>query len=131
MISRISKAGVRVSTPGSWYEVGYGGGDSKGVTKARGFDEVFPLKDGEMYQVVSRLDGQGGYELTIDEKLVATAQVTAASPLSLEKKSGGSDFKGNELPLRWAAGHAAVLVGPMDRGVNVCRQIRFWPAVQK
>jgi len=70
--------------------------------------------------------------LTIDGKVVATARVTATPPLSLEGKPGKrGEFKGDDLPLRWAAGYAAMLVGPVDNGVNICREVRFWPAVDK
>jgi hypothetical protein len=140
MISHILNGGVGISTPDAWTEVGYGGGDIKRVKKARGFDDVFPLKDGEVYQVVSKLDGEGGYELTINGKIMATARVAATSPLSLEMKPdmkfpgsgrGTMEFKGYDLPLRWAAGYAAVLLGPLENGENVCREVRFSPAVVK
>ncbi|NDF00254.1 MAG: serine/threonine protein kinase, partial [Verrucomicrobia bacterium] len=140
MISHILKDGVGITTPAFWTEAGYGVGDRKRVQKARGFDEVFPLKESETYQVVSRLDGQGGYDLTINGKVVAIARVAATSPLSLEMKPDGKfpgsgrgtlEFKGDDLPLRWAAGFAAVLLGPLDTGLNVCREVRFLPAVVK
>ncbi len=140
MISHVHKDGVGISTPRLWTEVGYNVGDRKRVQKARGFDEVFPLKDDEVYQVVSRLDGQGGYDLTINGKSMAAARVAATSPLSLEMNPemkfpgsgrGATDFKGDDLPRRWAAGYAAVLLGPLDTGHNLCREVRFLPAVIK
>ncbi len=85
--------------------------------------------------MVSRLDGQGGYELTINGKIVATGRVTTTSPLSLELEpgrrfpgsgAGQSGFTGDGLPLHWEAGYAAVLLGPMEGGEqNVCREVRF------
>lgn len=140
MISHVHKDEVGISTPSSWTEVGYGTGDPKRILKAPGFNEVFPLKDGEAYQVVSRLDGQGGYDLTINGKVIAAARVAATSPLSLEmnpamkfpgSSPGSTGFSGNDLPMRWAAGYAAVLLGPLDTGQNVCREVRFLPAVLK
>ena len=140
MISHVHKDEVGISTPSSWTEVGYGTGDPKRILKAPGFNEVFPLKDGEAYQVVSRLDGQGGYDLTINGKVIAAARVAATSPLSLEMRPdmkfpgsspGSTGFSGNDLPMRWAAGYAAVLLGPLDTGQNVCREVRFLPAVLK
>ena len=142
MIAHVHKDGVGISTPASWAEAGWGKGDQKRMTKHRGLDEIFPLNDGEDYQVVSKLDGQGGYGLTINGKLVATAHVTKTSPLSLEIKPGTNapglqrwgtpEFKGEKLPMTWAAGSAAVILGPMEGAEkNVCWEIRFLPAVLK
>jgi hypothetical protein len=133
-IFHLQKTGVGTSTPASWTEVGYGGGDSKRVKQARAFAEIFPLKDGDEYEVISKLSPTGGWELAINGKVVATARVSGAAPLSLEISPGtkytGSgrgvgQFKGDELPLRWAAGYAGLLLGPLDSGTNACRDVRF------
>lgn len=134
VIIHIQIDGVGISTPESWVEVGYGPGDVNRVKKTREFGDVFPLVDDEAYPLVSKLNGQGDYELIMKGKVVVTARVAKTSPLSLEIKKGetfpgsgrdGLEFKGEGLPLKWAPGYAAVLVGPIDKGANVCREVRF------
>jgi hypothetical protein len=142
MICHLHRDAVGISTPALWTESGYGKGDVSRIVKKKAFEEFFPLKDAEEYQVVSKLDGQGAYELTINGKIVATARVNKTSPLSLEMNPGVKSpgvqiwgtphFTGNDFPLEWAAGYAAVLLGPMEAGEqNLCREVRFWPAVGK
>lgn len=140
VVIHVRKDGIGVSTPESWTECGYGAGDVRKIKEARDFNDVFPLKDGQEYPVISRLDGQGGYQLTIDGKIVATARISKTYPLSLEIKDGvrfpgagrdGLEFKGPDLPLKWTAGYAALLVGPIDNGANICRDISFASAATK
>ena len=126
---------IGVSLPQDWTEVGWGAGSNKPPVKmTRESQDIFPLKGGEPYQVVSKLTSTGGLEVSIDGKIVATARITGASPLSLAippdkqfPNSGRSplEFKGTDLPLQWAAGYAGILLGPLDGGVHVCRQVRF------
>lgn len=143
VIVHISKSAVGVSTPKAWTETGYSSGDESSVRKSKEFETVFPLEEGVEYPIVSVLDAQGGLELSISGKVVATARVgsTASSPLSMEIPAGATfrgsgrgvlEFKGENFPMQWAAGYAALLVGPMDGGEpHVCRDVRFWPMVAK
>ncbi len=138
IISHLRKTEVGISTPRAWIEIGYGGDAALRARKGKGFDEIFPLNDDEVYQVVSKLDGKGNYELAINGKVVATGTVKKASPLSLEIKDGAKRpptvqqfgapaFKGDGLPMQWAAGYAAVLLAPTEAPAeqNVCRDVRF------
>jgi hypothetical protein len=137
-IVHLGQKGVGLSTPTEWIEVGYGGGETKRVNEVKGFKEIFPLKDGQEYAVLSRLSVGGALELFIDEKLVVTGHVAGADPLSLKNPegktapSGGrgpSEFKGPDLPQVWAAGWGGLIVGPMDSGENRCTEIRFYPGL--
>ena len=138
VIIYLQDSGIGVSTPKAWIEVGYGGGNPKAVKNTRVFDEVFPLANSQEYQVESRVSPTGAVQVSIDGKLVATARATGASPLSLEilpdEKFPGSgrgtlEFKGAELPLRWGPGYAGIIMGPLDNGQNVCREVRFQASV--
>ncbi len=134
-IVHINRNGVGLSTPGEWRRVGYGGGSSEGVREKDSFGEVFPLKDNQEYTVLSRMSENGSGELFIDGKLVATVRAKSAKPLSLEIAEGqkfpgasGWDklaFKGEGLPLEWAKGSAGILLGPLDSGIHLCREVKF------
>jgi len=137
VIVHLKKDGIGISRPVDWTEVGWSGGSSTLVKMFRASAEIFPLQDGEAYEVESRLSGTGGLEVTINGKLVATAQLANASPLSLEipagKKfplSGRGDlaFKGADFPLQWTAGYAGLIMAPLDGGASLCRDVRFKPS---
>jgi hypothetical protein len=140
-IAVLEEDGVGIATPEAWNELGYGGGDTKRIRKTNAFDKIFPLQSGVEYTVVSRLSPGGAYELFLNGELVATGRASSASPLNLEIPEGRSfpgagrgnlEFKGADgaiLPMKWSAGWAGVLLGPLDRGENVCRDLRFYPGV--
>ena len=137
-IVHVTAKAVGLSTPKAWMDVAYGGGDSQHVRKTKAFDEIFPLKDAQEYEVVSRLSTGGAFELFVDKTLVATGHVTGATPLSLfipvgksvrTTGRGQAEFKGPYLPMEWTAGWAGLIVGPIDGGENRCREIRFYPGV--
>ena len=135
-IVHLGKGGIGLSTPKAWTEVGYGGGDSKRVNQNKTFDEIFPLKDGQEYEVVSRMSAGGAFELLIDGKSVATGRASGADPLSLEIPEGKTfplsgrgklEFKGDDLPLKWSPGWAGILLGPLDDGQHSARELRYTP----
>ena len=105
------------------------------MRKKKAFDEVFPLKDDQEYTILSRMSENGSCEVVIDGQLVATARAKSAKPLSLEIPEGrkfpgasGWDklaFKGEGLPMEWAPGSAGILLGPLDGGVHLCREVIF------
>jgi hypothetical protein len=137
-IVHINKDNVGASTPEHWYQVGFLGGDTKRIKMSRVSSSIFPLVDDTDYAVVSRVSPTGAFELTINGQVVATGRATGAEPLSLEIPEGTSfsghgrgelAFKGAGLPLKWEAGYAGLIVGPMDGGTHVCRDVRYTPAV--
>jgi hypothetical protein len=141
MIAHLEANGVGLSTPEAWREVGYSGGDAKRVRKTRTFDKIFPLQGGLEYTVVSRLSAGGAYELFLNGELVVTGRASSASPLDLEIPEGKTfpndgrgklEFKGAEgapLPLKWSPGWSGILLGPLDNGEHICRDLRFYPGV--
>jgi hypothetical protein len=136
-IVHINKDNVGASTPEHWYEVGFLGGDTKRIKMSRVSSSIFPLVDDTDYAVVSRVSPTGAFELSINGQVVATGRATGAEPLSLEIPEGKSfsgsgrgalEFKGESLPLKWEAGYAGIIVGPVDNGTHVCRDVRYTPA---
>jgi hypothetical protein len=137
-IVHLGTGSIGLSTPKAWQEVGYGAGEKQRVKETKAFDEIFPLKDGQEYAVVSRLSTGGAFELFINDKLVATGHVAGADPLSLKIPEGKSapntgrgpqEFKGADLPPVWSAGWGGLIVGPIDSGENRCTEIRFYPGL--
>ena len=136
IIIQISPTNVGLFTSSVWAEIGYGPGNVKALTHAESFGQAFPLKDDTEYQVVSRLSSDGAYELLLDGKLVVTGFIGSSSPLSLEIPAGIKNsslghpplaFSGADLPLQWSAGWASLICGPMDKGANRCRAVRYYP----
>lgn len=134
-IIHVNKESIGLSRPGEWRAVGYGSGDTDAFKTERAFEETFPLQDGKEYRIVSRMNGNGSYEIHIDDRLVARANVGRASPLDFEipedqrfPGSSGHDkliFHGEGFPLQWEANMAGLLLGPLDSGVHVCRDVQF------
>ena len=141
VILHIEQAGVGLSTPKAWTEVGYGGGDARGLELTDAHKDFFPLKEDEPRQFTSTLGPDSAWRLEIDGKLVATATVRGTSPVSFAIGEGQRfpassgwgklEFAAPEFPLRWKAGYAAILVEPLDAGTNVVTQLRFGPSVVK
>jgi hypothetical protein len=141
-VVHVKADGIGISTPEQWWLLGYGDGDpkeDKPVRQTQAFKKVFPLKDGTEYAIVSRLSASGAYELFVNGQQVATGRATiTAKPLDLEipngaaVPSGGRDkleFKGADgavLPMKWSPGWSGVLVGPLDGGEHVCRDLKFY-----
>ncbi len=131
----LNKGNVAVSVPDEWSEIGWGGGHSKPPMRmTKDSEAIFPLADDTEYQVESKVTSTGGVEVSVNGKLVATGHATGASPLSLEIPDGKQvplggrgkpEFTGDGLPLKWETGFAGLIVGPMDGGQNVCRQVKF------
>ena len=141
-IAYLSKKGVGLATPGAWREIGWRLGDERRMRETSAFKKTFPLQEGEDYAVVSRLSAGGAYELFINGALVASGRASSGAPLSLELPEGKSfsgadrsdvpEFKaadGSALPLQWLPGWVGIIVGPRDNGENVCRDLRYYPAV--
>ena len=142
-IVHVTAEGIGIAAPGAWRELGYGEGDvkedGKRVRQTPAFKKIFPLKDGVEYQVVSRMNGAGAYEFFVNSQLVATGHATInAKPLDLEIPAGSAvpnggrgklEFKGADgaaLPMKWSAGWSGILVGPLDAGEHVCRDLKFY-----
>ena len=134
----LSKTSIGISVPKAWTEVGWANGGDKGVKKTPNWDKRFPLVDGQPTAIESRLSANGQYELAVDGLVVATARFSSkAHPLSINippDKTYPNDgrshslFKGPELPMEWTAGYAALVLSPLDGGVNIAREISFRPS---
>ncbi len=139
-IVHLDAHGIGISTPKTWAQVGYTAGDTKhNLHESKAFAEIFPLKDGEEYQVVSRMSAGGAFEMLIDGNSVATGRANNPDPLSLEIPegvrfpSGGRgnlEFKGPDLPLIWSPGWAGIILGPLGSGENIARELRYTPHVE-
>ena len=138
VIVGLSSNSVGLTTPEAWREVGFGTGESKRVNKTSAYAKIFPLKDDQEYAVASRLSVGGAFELFVNGQLVARGHVGSAHPLSLEIPASAGfplsgraplEFKGPDLPKQWAAGWAGLILGPMDRGINRCEEIRYFPGL--
>jgi hypothetical protein len=135
-IAHLGSKTLGIATPKSWLEIGWGNEGGKEMRKTKTFDEIFPLKEDEEYQIVSRMSAGGNYELFVDGKLVATAHVSGADPLVLDNPEGkrfsGAGrgpliFKGQDLPMKWAPGWAGVIMGPLDEGVHIASELKYLP----
>jgi hypothetical protein len=128
---------IRVASPKEWAEVGWGGGETKGVKEKGAFKKVFPLKDDQEYSVVSCMSPGGSFDLYIDGELVASGHTGSARPLSLKIPAEGCPgcgkppvkFSGADLPLVWSPGWSGVIVGPVDRTRNEVKDLQFTPVV--
>ena len=81
--------GIGISTPKTWAQIGYTAGDTKhNLHESKAFAEIFPFKDGEEHQVVSRMSAGGAFEMLIDGNSVATGRANNPDPLSLEIPEG-------------------------------------------
>ena len=104
-------------------------------------DEIFPLQNDRRYRIVSRVAKNGACEVFIDGKLVATATIGSAKPLSLEipdkttfpGASGWGEllFKGEDLPMDWQGGWAGVIVGPHDGGTHACYNLDYTKGISE
>ena len=139
-IVHLNRDGVGITQHGQWRKSGYSGGNAEGIRREKAFAEVFPLQDNRGYRIASRMDRTGNYALSIDGQVVATCTVGEASPLSLLPPEGGRfsrepawvktpGFRGENLPLEWQANWAGLLLGPLDRGVHFCEDVRYCEGV--
>jgi hypothetical protein len=91
--------------------------------------DVYPLKSNQKYLLVSQFDPKGRYTLTVGGKVVQSGSFsqsetngyTSATPLTLPE-----GFKGENLPMKWKAGYAALIVAPVyESSVSICENITF------
>jgi hypothetical protein len=116
---------LHVSQNGDWSQVGWTpGGDGIPLQTEPAHDEIIPLVQGDEYSVSSRLGPEGNYSVSLNNRLVATATITDAEPLSL----GIPEFEGVGLPEVLLPGQAGVIMGPIDTGSNHARYIVLSPA---
>jgi S1-C subfamily serine protease len=134
-IAYLDKDGIGISSPRKWTDVGYNSGDRSKIEKTDAYDSVFPLKDNVEYQVVSRCGGRGHYEIWIDGKPVAFTDIDDYGLLSFDlpdgkkfPKSGQGPlaFKGANMPMQMEKSWTGLFLGPVDTGINICREIRFY-----
>lgn len=144
LMVQVKSQGVGVINPHAWIETGYRDFSKKGVTPTPAYDTVFPLKDNTEYAVETRVTATGAIAISVNGQVVATSRFNPADahPLSLPSANEGSGggtrkttFKslaGNpEMPQQLDAGDAMLLVGPLDRGINICTNVRLGAARAK
>jgi hypothetical protein len=139
VIIHLKRDGLGLSTPRAWTQVGYGGGDGKGLQLAEAFKKFFPLVEDRAYRITSTLRPDGRYEMRIENELVASGQVREAHRLSLEIKEGQRfpgasgwgklEFQGEGFLPNWRRGFAGILVEPLDNGQNTVSALRFTPSI--
>ncbi len=128
---------IRVDAPKAWAELGWSGGETKGVNLKSAFKKIFPLKDDQEYNVVCRVSAGGSFDLVFDGELVASGRTGNAKPLSLHIPSDGCKgcgkppvkFEGPNLPMVWSPGWAGIIVGPVDSTRNEVKDLQFTPAM--
>ena len=99
---------------------------SKQLTAA--FAEVFPVADGKVISVRTRVFPNGVSEVAIDGSVVATATAVEAMPFENEKRFGVANSPnpaGVVPPGTWPAGSAGIIPGPLDGGSNVAEMVVF------
>lgn len=129
-VIHINSWGVGLSTPGDWKSISYGGGKGDNIERQEAAGAVFPLQNERWYKVFSRMEVGGRFEVYIDGKLVAIGNAGSASPLMLsspDPKRGV--FKGDGLENEWKKNWAGLILGPLDKGVNRCNNIRYSPGL--
>lgn len=127
---------IRVDAPKIWAETGWGGGETKGVNEKNAFKKVFPLKDDQEYNIVSRVTAGGSFDLFIDGELIASGHTGSGKPLNLKIPAEGCrgcgkppvQFGPKDLPLVWSPGWAGVITGPVDGTRNEVKNLQFTPA---
>jgi len=123
---------IRVATPKVWAEAGWGGGETKPVNEKPAFKKIFPLKDDQEYDVVTRVTPGGAFSVFFDGEMVVSGHLSGASPLTLTNPAAGklpSGFRGPDLPMVWSPGWAGLIVGPVDGSRNEVKNIQFTPAI--
>ncbi len=131
---------VQVMAGGPWTAIGWHlRGPAIEISQGAAYGEFLPVANSKPHVISSRLDSDGQYRLTLDDRVVAEATVTECRPLSLEIPEGKippgaaswakPKFTGATLPRKLRTGEAALLIGPTDRDINQARSVRFGPGV--
>jgi len=81
---------------------------------------LFPLKEETTYQITSRVDRAGNYQLLINDKIAFMGQVAATQPLAMRPP-----FTDSRCPTTLTVGHGAMIIGPRDQGLHEATQIRL------
>jgi hypothetical protein len=139
VIVHLSRGRVGISTPRAWAEVGYTRGYAREPERTADFADLFPLKDRFVYEVRSTLSANGHFQLKVSDKVVATATVKAARPVSFEipegKRFPGAsgwaklEFAGKGFPTQWEIGYAGLLIEPLDNGHHGAYEVHFAPGI--
>jgi hypothetical protein len=126
LIVQIGPNGVEIKSPSVWQDAGWRGGDKKNLRLSSDFDKIFPIKDDIEYDVLSRVSGSGSLELFLNGTQVCSGRVGREEPLMIQKEGEpGNVFISEELPTQWEPDWAAVIIGPVDSGVSMARELRF------
>jgi|GEM_PF-942369 len=89
-----------------------------------GAQAVLPMAEGKDHPIVSRLETDGKYTISIDGKLVMSAKIDGVQPQGMRPP-----FSDPKCPATLAVGQAAFIVGPLDEGRNEVSDIRMATAV--
>ncbi len=114
IIVGVSNSNVSLYSSRSWPPRG----DFK-LQKSAEFNELFRL-DETPHRLTSVVAADGTFRFYLDDALVAVGKATQAVPLELSE-----GFSGGGLPRALKPGEAAIVIGPMDNGVNDAREVAF------
>jgi hypothetical protein len=122
VVVTLRKTGLDLETPTFWEANGWDGSNHKRIRMTTDGAALFPLQDGQKYEVESQLRANGSYTIKINGKVAANAQVSTASALVFPLAVDG-------LPNDWPGGSAALLVGPVvgpeKENKNACEKLTF------
>lgn len=117
---------INVNVDGPW--PGTFGRDNPSKQLTAAFSEAFPVADGKVISVRTRVFPIGFSEVAVDGTVVATATTAEAKPFENEKRFGvanGPNPAGMVPPGTWPAGSAGIILGPLDGGSNVAEKVVF------
>ncbi len=117
---------ININVDGPW--PGTFGRDNPSKQLTAAFAEVFPVADGKVISVRTRVFPSGVSEVTIDGTVVATATTVEAMPFENEKRFGVANSPnpaGVVPPGTWPAGSAGIILGPLGGGSNVAEKVVF------
>ncbi len=118
-------SGVSIHRGGLWEDIGWGNpATSDKVELEEGAAKVLPLQVDTPHKIVSQLSASGQYQLSIGEKLICRHMIKEAKPLVLRipmdtgfwlgSTWDKTPFAGENFKPTLEAGHAGLILGPMD-----------------
>lgn len=117
---------ININVDGPW--PGTFGRDTSSKQLTAAFARVFRVPDEKVISVRTRVFPNGVSEVAIDGSVVATASTAKALPFENEERFGQTNSPnpaGVVPPMKWPAGSAGIILGPLDGGSNVAEKIVF------
>ena len=126
VVVTILKDQINVVPGGSW--PGHFGRKSSPTEVTDAFAELFPLEEEQVISVRTRVFPNGVTEVAVDGKVMETTVVEKVSPFTLTegfKLMGEAGADAVSLPTTWPAGSAGIILGPLDKGMNIAQKVVF------